>query len=157
MANEIRQNTLIIPAGTPISAPVSMDVSFPPRDVSGLQIFVPPGGNGALGFQIQNSGLPVIPYDSDEWIIANNEVITWPMTDYVNSGSWQVAGYNLGTNDHAIYFRWLLDYLTAPDAVGAAVLIPAATLSSAPTATSVALVASDLDDGTGVDLSTSGV
>lgn len=112
MADEIRQSTLLIPAGTPISAPVVLDVSFPPRNVQGIEIVVPQGVNGVVGFQILNSRVPVIPYDSDDFIISNGEVISWPITNAINSGSWQVAGYNTGTNDHTLYFRWLLDYLT---------------------------------------------
>lgn len=157
MANEIRQNTLVIPAGTTMAAPAVLDVSFPPREVTGIEIVIPPGGNGAVGFQVQNSGVAVIPYASDEWIIANNEVISWPLAEFIDSGSWQVAGYNLGTNDHAIYFRWLLDFITPASTTTGTVLIPAAALSSTLSADDVSLVASDLDDGSGVDLTQSGV
>lgn len=112
MADEIRQFTVTIPAGTPQAAPVTIDVSFPPREVSELQIVVPAGGNGVMGFQVQNSGLAVIPYDSDDWIIANNEVISWPLSGYINSGSWQIAGYNTGSLDHSLYVRFLLNLVT---------------------------------------------
>lgn len=113
MAQEIRHNTFTIPPLTPSTAPVALDMTFPPREVRRLEIVVPPGSNGLVGFHIQNSNLKVIPYGSDEWIITSGEVIGWDLTGYINSGSWQIAGYNTGAKAHAIYLRWLLD-LVAP-------------------------------------------
>lgn len=153
MADEIRQNTLLIPAGTTIAAPVTLDVSFPPREVQGIEIVVPPGVNGAVGFRILNSHVAVIPYDSDDYIIANNEVISWPITNAINSGSWQVQGYNLGTNDHAVYFRWLLEYLaTASAGIGAAAVISADDIAG-PDITDTSLVSLTPGADTSVDLS----
>lgn len=128
MANEIRQFSLLVPAGTIAAAPAVLDVTFPPRNVVGIEVTVPPGSNGTVGWQIQNSGLPVIPYASDDWIVANDEAISWTLDGYIDSGSWQLAGYNNGTNDHTVYFRFLLDYLTATAGVTPAP-IPAAALS----------------------------
>lgn len=112
MANEIRAYSFTIPAGTPITSPASMSVSFPPRDVEAIQVVIPPGPNGFVGFQLQNSGVAVIPYASDDYIVASDEVINWPLAGYINSGSWQLAGYNTGTSPHTIYVRFLLNYLT---------------------------------------------
>lgn len=108
MAVEIRQFTLTIPANTPISAPAVQDMSFPARSVDAIEIVAPAGSNGVVGFQVRNSGKVVIPYDSDQWIVTSGEVISWPLQDYITSGSWEAAGYNTGANDHAIYVRFLL-------------------------------------------------
>ena len=111
MSNEIRSYTLTIPAGTPSTAPVLLDVSFPPRNVDGVQVIVPPGSSGLVGWAILNSNLRVIPYQSDPWIITAGESITWPLSRQITSGSWQVAGYNTGTQPHSVYFRFLLSWL----------------------------------------------
>lgn len=116
MAQEIRSFTFTIPPLTPATAPVSLDVSFPPREVNTLEIVVPDGANGVMGFQIQNSGLVVIPYGSDLWIVANNEKMSWPLEGYINSGSWQLAGYNTGQQDHSVYVRFLLSLPAGPAA-----------------------------------------
>ena len=108
MSNEIRAYTLTIPAGTPTTAPVQLDCSFPPRNVDALQVIVPPGPSGLVGWRVLNSGVKLIPYESDDWIITAGEIITWPLTGQITSGSWQVEGYNTGTNDHSVYFRFLL-------------------------------------------------
>lgn len=116
MAAEIRAYTLTIPAGTTPTAPLVLDVSFPARVVDAVQVIVPPGPSGLVGWCIMNSRLRVIPYDSDPWIITAGESITWPLSNQVTSGSWQVAGYNTGSVDHAVFFRFLLSLLPAASA-----------------------------------------
>ncbi len=108
MAREIRQFTAVIPAGTLQSAPFRKDMSFPPRQVDTVEIRVPPGPSGLVGFALQNSGLTVIPYNSDEFIVTAADSITWALDGQITSGSWQLLGYNTGTNDHAVYVRFLL-------------------------------------------------
>lgn len=121
MAVEIRTFDFTIPAGTPIGAPVVLDCSFPPRIVDVIEVIVPPGPNGQVGFQVLNSQVPVIPYSAANWIVTSNEKIVWPLDNFINSGSWQVRGYNTGTQDHTVYFRFLVD------------LVPAANPPTAPT------------------------
>lgn len=152
MADEIRQNTLDIPAGTTPAAPALVDCTFPPRNVTGIEIVVPPGVNGLVGFRILNSGVAVIPYDSDAWIVTNNEVISWPITSAINSGSWQVEGYNTGTNDHTIYFRWLLDYVTTAETATVSPVISADDLAGPDVASDTTLVSLTPGDDTSVDL-----
>lgn len=113
MATEIRAFTLSIPAGTTSAAPVVLDVSFPPRRVDGVQVVVPSGPSGLVGWCVMNSRVRVIPYQSDQWIITAGESISWPLERQVDSGSWQVAGYNTGLNAHSIYFRFLLSLTTS--------------------------------------------
>jgi hypothetical protein len=149
MADEIRQYTLTIPAGTPSTAPVSLDTVMPPRTIDAIEIVIPPGVNGVCGFQIRNSNVPVIPYGSDAWIIANAEVINWPLTSQINSGSWQLAGYNTGTNDHKIFFRFLCNYLTATTVAAGTAVISAEALNSPDTST-------DVSFGSSIDLTALG-
>lgn len=108
MAAEIRQFTVTVPAGTTAGAPIRASTSFPARVVDAIEIIVPPGPNGNVGFKIANSGVAVIPYDSDTWVVTNDEKIVWPLSGYITSGDWQVFAYNTGTQDHAFYIRFLL-------------------------------------------------
>lgn len=130
MAAEIRQYDATIPAGTPADTPVSFDMSFPPRVVTGLTIIVPAGPAGLVGFRVTNSGIPIIPADSADWIITSGEIINWPLDGYVDSGSWGLQAYNTGSNDHTVYVRFLLDLVT-PATPAATPVIPAETLGSA--------------------------
>lgn len=113
MATEIRVFDFTIPAGTTADNPAFLDVSFPPRTVDAIQVVVPPGPSGLVGWRILAGGVLVIPYLSADWVITAAENITWPLDSYPNSGSWQVQGYNTGTQDHTVYFRFLVTALTS--------------------------------------------
>lgn len=123
MAVEVRSFAATIPAGTTADAPVSVDLSFPARQVDSITVRVPPGPSGAVGFVLQNSGVTVIPIAGTDWIITDDEVITWALTDQITSGSWQLAGYNTGTYDHTVYIRFAL---SLPAAAGGGLLVPVA-------------------------------
>lgn len=114
MAQEIRQFTALIPAGTLRTAPLSFEMGFPPREVETVEIRVPPGPSGLVGFALQLSGITVIPYQSDAFIVTAADYLTWPMHGYPNSGDWSLLGYNEGTADHAVYVRFLLGYIAQP-------------------------------------------
>lgn len=116
MAVEIRQYTALVPAGTPATAPQSFDMSFPPRVVDAIELIVPPGPSGLVGFAVLNSGVRVIPYLSDQWIITASEQIRWPLDGYITSGAWSLLAYNTGTQDHSIFVRFLLSLTQAPAA-----------------------------------------
>jgi hypothetical protein len=119
MADEIRQYTVSVPAGTTADAPLTVPMVMPPRIVDALQIVVPPGPSGLVGFAVLVGGVRIIPYGSDLWIITAGENITWPLDHYPDAGSWSVQAYNTGVNDHSIYFRWLVRYISSAP-VGAA-------------------------------------
>lgn len=108
MATEVRSYTVTVPAGTTAAAPLVKAFPLPPRIVDAIQIVVPPGPAGLMGFAITASGLTVIPYDSDSWVITSGENITWPLEEQITSGAWGVRAYNTGTSDHSLYVRFLV-------------------------------------------------
>lgn len=116
MAIEIYQFTLAIPAGTLSAAPVTQSCKLPVRQVDWLQVVVPPGSGGLVGWNVKVSGTTVIPFNSDPFIITANENITWPIENAPVSGDWSVAGYNLGSFSHTVYFRFGVS-LVPPKAV----------------------------------------
>lgn len=129
MSAEVRHFTATIPAGTDITAPQTIDLTMPPRIVTGVQVVVPPGPAGAVGFRFTTGGVSVIPPDPEGWITSNGEVINWTTDGYLTTGAWQVQAYNDGQYDHTIYIRMLCDPTTA--APGAAVTFaPAATIET---------------------------
>lgn len=112
MAVEVRSFSPVIPAGTPVSAGWSADLSFPARVVDRIQVRVPPGPRGAVGFAIGSAGTSIIPYNPGEWIITDDESIDWPLEGQFDSGAWTLFAYNLGRQDHTIYIRFLLSLVT---------------------------------------------
>lgn len=123
-AAEVRSFAATIPAGTPKNAPVTVDVSFPPRVVLAVSWQVPPGPSGLMGWRLTMSGgNPVIPA-GDGWIIADNRSGSWPVAGQPDSGAWEVTGYNTDIFDHTVY----LDFMLAM--IGTAVAAQAVTLAS---------------------------
>lgn len=111
MADQVRRYTATIPAGTPVLTPVTVDISFPPGQVRTIDWRVPPGPAGVMGWRLTMGGVQVIPNGSDPWIIEDNHADTFTLTNYPDSGAWQVTGYNTGTNAHSVYLVFHVDLL----------------------------------------------
>lgn len=109
MAQVIRRFTATIPAGTAKLAPVTVNLSFPPMNVSEIEVVIPPGPRGQMGFKMAMAGVQVFPYSGDDYIVTDNETLHWPIEDAPTSGAWQVIGYNTGAFDHSIEVRFLCE------------------------------------------------
>lgn len=112
MAREIRSFDITIPAGTTITDGWSQALSMPPRVVSRIDAIVPAGPRGNMGFAIGASGVPIIPYNPGQWIVADDDKFSWPLEGQIDSGGWEFFGYNLGTYAHTVYLTFLLDPVT---------------------------------------------
>lgn len=116
MAREIRRFSVSIPANTPKSANFTADLSFPSRIVREIDINVPPGPRGEMGFALGAAGTIVIPYNAGQFIVTDNEVIHWPLEGFWDSGSWTLFAYNTGTFAHQLEIRFLVDVVGAESA-----------------------------------------
>lgn len=109
MAQRIESFTVLTPAGTLDTAPQTTALSFNDGVVQQIEILIPPGPSGLMGFRILHSGDVVIPYDRSKWIIADNEVIKWPLEGYPTGRAWAIRTYNLDAYSHTLYIRILVD------------------------------------------------
>jgi hypothetical protein len=109
MANEVRSFQATFPAGTALATPLTVNMGFPPRTVETLEIIVPPGPSGLMGFRITMGGTSVIPIQPNTWLVTDDDKITWKLDGLPNSGAWQIQGYNTDEYDHSVYLRWLVD------------------------------------------------
>lgn len=109
MAQEIREFAVLIPAGTAKASPLVTDISFPSREVISVSWRVPPGPSGLMGWALTSAGTPVIPIQPGTYIVTDDQSATWNLSGYLNSGNWQVSGYNTGLYDHTVYLTFLLD------------------------------------------------
>ena len=134
MAREIRVFAVLIPANTLQSANFSSPLTMPPRIVREIEIVVPPGPAGEVGFAIGSSGRAVIPEVAGTFVVTDTETIHWPVEDQIDSGAWTFFGYNTGLFDHTIYIRFLLDIVqkSAAEQPGPAMPIDAGLVSSGP-------------------------
>lgn len=122
MAAEIRNFAVQIPAGTPIAAPVTIAMPMPARVVESIRWRVPEGHFGQVGWALAMSGVKIIPWDVTQWIVANDESDEVSLSDYPDSGAWQLIGYNLGIYPHTVYVTFKL--LTLGSSVVAVVSAP---------------------------------
>lgn len=144
--SETRVFAVTTPAGTLKTALHVTALAMPPRLVAGIEVVVPPGPNGVLGFALGAAGTAVMPYNAGGFIITSDDKISWPLTGQIDSGAWQCFSYNLGNFDHTIQIRFLLNQLSsAPAPVGLPVLDAAALTP---------LSAADLAVISGTDLAT---
>lgn len=132
MAREVRAFQATIPAGTTQAAPVRISVAFPVRKVDVLEIIVPPGPSGLMGFAVTMGGINVIPVVPNTYIVTDDEKITWPLDGLPESGAWQLSGYNTDVFDHTVYLRWLVDIVTASPGLSVVAGASLAQLSSGP-------------------------
>lgn len=67
-----------------------------------IQIRVPPGPSGLVGFRLAHSGQSVIPYTGERWFTTDNDKLDWVTERYPQGDAWQLWAYNLDLYDHTI-------------------------------------------------------
>ena len=106
MAREVRRYQVTVPTGTKSTAPQRTVLTMPARKITRITCRVPPGPRGAMGFVLANAGTPMIPVERGEWLIADDETLTFDLQGYVTSGTWDVLAYNEGAFPHTVYFTF---------------------------------------------------
>jgi hypothetical protein len=115
MATRIEVAQVSVAAGTLQSAPQITPFTFDDGRVDTLEIVVPDGPSGLVGFQIRHSKQIIIPYDGVSFIVTNNEVIKWPLETFPEAQKWDVVIYNTDVFVHTLSFRWLItDVIMSP-------------------------------------------
>lgn len=130
MAREVYSYQVTIPAGTSPAVPFTGNTPTPTRTLTELEIVVPPGPAGLMGFAITMGGVNVLPVTPGTWVITDDERITWSLEGQPNSGAWQLTGYNTGVFDHTVYLRFLADLIDEGDQSSLLDTIPMSDLSS---------------------------
>lgn len=130
MAYRILPFTSTIPASTPVSTPVTIPLALDNWLIEQIDLEVPPGPAGLMGFQVFNNGVAWIPYGGGQWIIWDDHSEQYPLTDQPTGSGWAIVGYNLGAYDHAVTTRWHVNPTTAPGA--GTVTPPAITVITTP-------------------------
>jgi hypothetical protein len=109
VAERIEAFTVTVPAGTPTSAPTSTPTVFDPGDVERIEVFIPSGHGGLTGFALFQAHNQIIPYRGGQFIVDDDDTISWPVEGFLNTGDWQLTAYNLDVNPHSFYIRFLVN------------------------------------------------
>lgn len=100
MSDRLEWFEVTIPALTPVAAPVTIPCVFDFGAVVEIDVKVPPGPSGLMGFFIGAGGSQYVPRTVGSFIKPDNDYFVWPLQNAINSGSWSVTGYNQDIFDH---------------------------------------------------------
>lgn len=122
MADRIPSKTITVPAGTAIATPQTTQWTINPGHVERLDVYVPPGPSGLMGFAVLFAGVQVFPDDAGSWFVMDNVYTSFPLQNQPTDGRWSVRAYNIDVYDHTFYLWLLVNELTAPLQVGLATI-----------------------------------
>lgn len=98
-----------IPAGTPATSLYKLQMQLGQFQVDWVELDIPPGSQGNVGFYLASSNQQVIPYQPGTFLVSTGTFRHWDLTGYPTSGDWQFYGYNLGTFAHTINITFGLE------------------------------------------------
>lgn len=105
MARYVYQYSVTIPAGTEETAPATSDIDLDNYDIESIDLEVPPGPAGLMGFAVFNNGQRWLPVGDNAWLVWDDVQQSWYLSDQPNASGWAIVGYNTGTYDHAVTVR----------------------------------------------------
>lgn len=114
MAERVLQFTATIPAEGDPTTPVTVAMPFDGWEVEAIDLEVPPGPAGTLGFYLANNGQPWIPRSSGEWIVWDDRHERFPVDGYPTASGWEIVGYNVGEYDHVVVCRFHVNPISLP-------------------------------------------
>lgn len=134
MTVQVQHFPITVPVGTAIATPQVAQMQLGVFQVDWVEVEVPDGVNGVVGFYVASSGQQVVPFRAGAnpiWVITNNAVKHWDLIDAPTSGDWQLVAYNLGGYAHLLQVTFGVE-LTGQAVAGVSSQIPisSAALSS---------------------------
>ena len=125
--NRVYEADLLVPAGTPQTAPATFVIPLPQGLVGRVTLTVPPGHAGNTGFQLLWAGVPIVPYGGAGWIVADDYTDSWELDQDVNPGQLVMAGYNADVFAHTFFLRILWSQGPVPLPISVSLAAPAGT------------------------------
>lgn len=121
MADRVEWFPVTVAAGVLKSAPVTTNLTFYQGEVVEIDVKIPPGPAGNLGFLIRAGGEQYVPRTFGNYIVPDDDYFTWPMANAINSGSWQITAYNTDIYPHLIQVSFQVNELVyaPPTSTGA--------------------------------------
>lgn len=133
MATRVLPFTVTIPAGTPENAPVTIPLAFDNWDIERIDLEVPPGPAGLMGFQLLNNGVAWIPYGAGQWLVWDDVRESYYMTDQPAASGWAIQGYNTGFFNHSVIVRMHVNPTSPPTADATTTAVTIVSGEQAPT------------------------
>jgi hypothetical protein len=106
MGTRLYTTQLLVPAGTPQSAPVTAAVVLEDATLDSVEIIIPDGHVQLTGIAVLSASAPVVPFALGTFISGNNDRLTFPYAAEVTQNGLTVAGFNNDIYPHTFYLRW---------------------------------------------------
>jgi hypothetical protein len=103
------------PANTPLAIPLSTPWPLEDNEFVYVDILVPPGPSGLLGFRILWANQQVVPWGNDSWLITDDEKIHVDCDFAMTVTGLVVQSYNTDIYEHTIYLRGLVRTMTVQE------------------------------------------
>ena len=94
MSAEIHQYTATVPANTPKTALYTYSIPITNYIIESVDLEVPPGPAGLMGFYLARSGVSWIPYEADEFLVWDDRFDSWSLDAQPTGLGWQIVAYN---------------------------------------------------------------
>ena len=122
--------SVTIPAGTPLATPVSVPWPLEDNYLKYVDIVVPSGPSGLMGFRILWASQQIIPWGNNSYLVTDNEKIHVDVDSYITVTGLVIEGYNTDIFPHTIYLRGLIQTLSpqqilAAEEVTGSIALPA--------------------------------
>jgi hypothetical protein len=101
------------PGSTP-TTPAHVNCQLGVFQVDWIELDVPGGNGGGMGFYLAASHQQYIPFVPGTFLIMDAATKHWDVVDMPNSGDWQVYGYNEGFWPHTVYVTFGLEVVANP-------------------------------------------
>jgi hypothetical protein len=105
-ASRVEVFDVIAPANTPKSAPIELPTIWAPGELVSVDVRIPDGASGLVGFQILYAHGQAIPNTPGAWIIGNDDLFTADVMGQLNGGQWGVNVYNTDRFPHSLHVRY---------------------------------------------------
>lgn len=112
--DRLYQLSALIPAGTPQAVPVTIPWPLEDNQLLSIDIMVPDGPSGLMGFFISQAQQQIVPWGNSGFLITNDEKIRYEYSDQISSTGLAVVGYNTDIYNHTVYLRATITNLPVP-------------------------------------------
>lgn len=103
MAHRIEAPAVTVPAGTAIATPATFPLVWQDGEVDVIEVEVPPGPVGLVGFAIGQSQQVILPRTAGQWIVADGRRLRFDLEGQPTGGGWFLRAYNVDFYDHTLY------------------------------------------------------
>lgn len=145
MADRLEWFTITVPPNTAIASPIVFPCVFLQGNVIEIDVKVPPGPSGNVGFFIGAGGSQYVPRTRGSFVMPDDDYFTWPLENAINSGSWSVTAYNTDQWPHTLQFGFQVNE------IGTAHVTPQSGLTSSSDALVAASALVTPDQGPAID------